>query len=261
MQIYALNFEFPLLSLYLVPILTKFKMMKSFFQKFGMTIYILVLMSHLFSQLLGYNEIQMGTKLLLLPMLMAFFVAQPFFATAPKSKYLILIGLFGSFLGDAFLLSDAFFIPGMVAFMTTHVFNILFFHPLKPTTGESKIKYYVVIVFLAIFCAFVYSFLKDAMGALIYPVLVYMIFISVAAVYTVRASLHQQTKLIADLFWIPGMLFFISSDAVLAFNKFYWSTQSPIDNIGLVTMATYGMAQLLLVKGFQLYFAKQATAN
>ena len=99
------------------------------------------------------------------------------------------------------------------------------------------------------------------MRALIYPVLVYMVLISVAAVYTVRASLHQQTKLIADLFWIPGMLFFISSDAVLAFNKFYWSTQSPIDNIGLVTMATYGMAQLLLVKGFQLYFAKQATTN
>jgi hypothetical protein len=55
------------------------------------------------------------------------------------------------------------------------------------------------------------------------------------------------------------MLFFIASDAVLAFNKFYWSTQSPIDNIGLVTMATYGIAQMLLVKGFQLYFAKSST--
>jgi hypothetical protein len=44
---------------------------------------------------------------------------------------------------------------------------------------------------------------------------------------------------------------------VLAFNKFSWSIQSPIENIGLVTMATYGIAQLLLVKGFQLYFAKE----
>lgn len=230
--------------------------MKPFIQKFGITIYLLILMLHLFAQLLGYTSIQYGSKLVLLPLLMLFFYVQPFFATAAKTKYLILFGLFGSFLGDAFLLSEAYFIPGMIAFMTTHIFNILFFHPLKPTIGESKTKLYVSILCLAAFCAFVYFFLKDAMGALIYPILVYMLLISTAAIYTVRASLNQQATTIANLFWTPGMLFFIASDAVLAFNKFYWSTQSPIDNIGLVTMATYGIAQMLLVKGFQLYFAK-----
>ena len=170
-----------------------------------------------------------------------------------------MLGLFGSFLGDAFLLSDAYFIPGMIAFMTTHIFNILFFHPLKPKMGESKTKLYVSILLLAAFCVFVYLFLKDAMGALIYPILVYMLLISTSAIYTVRASLNEKANKIADLFWTPGMLFFIASDAVLAFNKFYWSTQSPIDNIGLVTMATYGVAQMLLVKGFQLYFSKTST--
>ena len=233
--------------------------MKPFIQKFGITIYLLILMLHLFAQLLGYTSIQYGSKLILLPFLMLFFYVQPFFATAPNTKYLILVGLFGSFLGDAFLLSDAYFIPGMIAFMTTHIFNILFFNPLKPTMGESKMKLYVSILLLAAFCAFVYFFLKDAMGTLIYPILVYMLLISTAAIYTVRASLNQKATTIANLFWTPGMLFFIASDAVLAFNKFYWSTQSPIDNIGLVTMATYGVAQMLLVKGFQLYFAKTST--
>ena len=235
--------------------------MKLFIQKFGITVYMLVLMLHLFAQLLGYTSIQYGSKLVLLPLLMLFFYVQPFFATAPNTKYLILVGLFGSFLGDAFLLSDALFIPGMIAFMTTHIFNILFFHPLTPTTGVSKVKLYVAIVLLAIFCAFVYLFLKDAMGALIYPILVYMLLISTSAIYTVRASLNSKATTIADLFWTPGMLFFIASDAVLAFNKFYWAAQSPIDNIGLVTMATYGIAQLLLVKGFQLYFAKQSAST
>jgi len=235
--------------------------MKPFIQKFGITIYVLVLMLHLFAQLLGYTSIQYGSKLVLLPLLMLFFYVQPFFAAAPNTKYLILIGLFGSFLGDAFLLSDALFIPGMIAFMTTHIFNILFFHPLKPTEGISKVKLYVAIIVLAVFCAFVYLFLKDAMGALIYPILVYMLLISTSAIYTVRASLNQKVTMIADLFWTPGMLFFIASDAVLAFNKFYWSTQSPIDHIGIVTMATYGVAQLLLVKGFQLYFTKQAQTD
>ncbi len=233
--------------------------MKPFIQKFGITIYLLILMLHLFAQLLGYTSIQYASKLVLLPLLMLFFYVQPFFATAAKSKYLILLGLFGSFLGDAFLLSDAYFIPGMIAFMTTHSFNILFFHPLKPKMGESKTKLHVSILLLAAFCVFVYLFLKDAMGTLIYPILVYMLLISTSAIYTVRASLNEKANKIADLFWTPGMLFFIASDAVLAFNKFYWSTQSPIDNIGLVTMATYGVAQMLLVKGFQLYFSKTST--
>jgi uncharacterized membrane protein YhhN len=231
--------------------------MKLFVQKFGITVYMLVLMLHLFAQLLGYTSIQYGSKLVLLPLLMLFFYVQPFFAAAPNTKYLILVGLLGSFLGDAFLLSDALFIPGMIAFMTTHIFNILFFHRLTPTTGASKLKLYVAILLLAVFCAFVYLFLKDAMGALIYPILVYMLLISASAIYTVRASLNAKATMIANLFWIPGMLFFIASDAVLAFNKFSWSIQSPIENIGLVTMATYGIAQLLLVKGFQLYFAKE----
>lgn len=231
--------------------------MKSFLQKFGMTAYILMLMLHLFAQLLGYTTIQYGSKLLLLPLLMGFFYAQPFFETAQKSKYLILIGLFGSFLGDAFLLSDAYFIPGMIAFMTTHIFNIIFFQKIKPVPGKTLYKVYAVAVLFALFCWFIYQKLAPSMGGLIYPILVYMILICTAAIKAFRASLNEKTNLIAQLFWFPGMLFFIASDAVLAFNKFEWSTQSPIDNIGLVTMATYGIAQLLLVKGFQLYFAKQ----
>jgi uncharacterized membrane protein YhhN len=214
-------------------------------------------MLHLFAQLLGYSSIQYASKLILLPLLMLFFYVQPFFATAAKTKYLILIGLFGSFLGDAFLLSDDLFIPGMIAFMTTHIFNILFFHPLKPTEGVSKVKLYLSIFLLATFCVFVYLFLQDAMGALIYPVLVYMLLISTSAIYTIRASLNQKVTMLAELFWTPGMLFFIASDALLAFNKFYWSIESSIDNIGLVIMSTYGIAQMLLVKGFQLYFEKQ----
>jgi uncharacterized membrane protein YhhN len=235
--------------------------MKSFLQKFGMTAYILILMLHLFAQLLGYTTIQYGSKLLLLPLLMGFFYAQPFFETAHKSKYLILIGLFGSFLGDAFLLSDAYFIPGMIAFMTTHIFNIIFFQKIEPAPGKTLYKVYAVAVLFALFCWFIYQKLAPSMGGLIYPILVYMVLICTAAIKAFRASLNDKSNLIAQLFWFPGMLFFIASDAVLAFNKFEWSVQSPIEHIGLVTMSTYGIAQLLLVKGFQLNFEKQtATA-
>ena len=231
--------------------------MKPFIQKFGITIYVLVLMLHLFAQLLGYTSIQYGSKLVLLPLLMLYFYAQPFFVTAPNTKYLILIGLFGSFLGDAFLLSDALFIPGMIAFMTTHIFNILFFSKIYSLKQPKSTAFKVSSSLLLCFCWFVYFQLKTAIGPLIYPILVYMALICLAALMAIHVSNNKPTKMIANLFWTPGMLFFIASDAVLAFNKFSWSMQSPIDNIGIVTMATYGIAQLLLVKGFQLYFAKE----
>ena len=220
--------------------------MKPFIQKFGITVYMLVLMLHLFAQLLGYTSIQYGSKLVLLPLLMLYFYVQPFFSAAANTKYLILVGLFGSFLGDAFLLSEAFFIQGMIAFMTTHIFNIIFFSKIyglkQPKSTVFKVQ------------------LKTAIGPLIYPILVYMVLICLAALMAIHVSNNKSTKIIANIFWIPGMLFFIASDAVLAVNKFSWSTQSPIDHIGLVTMATYGVAQLLLVKGFQLYFAKESTS-
>jgi len=231
--------------------------MKPFIQKFGITIYVLVLMLHLFAQLLGFTSIQYGSKLVLLPLLMLYFYAQPFFVTAPNTKYLILIGLFGSFLGDAFLLSDALFIPGMIAFMTTHIFNIIFFSKIYGLKQPKSTAFKVSSSLLLCFCWFVYFQLKTAIGPLIYPILVYMALICLAALMAIHVSNNKPTKMIANLFWTPGMLFFIASDAVLAFNKFSWSMQSPIDNIGIVTMATYGIAQLLLVKGFQLYFAKE----
>jgi uncharacterized membrane protein YhhN len=188
---------------------------------------------------------------------MLYFYAQPFFVTAPNTKYLILIGLFGSFLGDAFLLSDALFIPGMIAFMTTHIFNIIFFSKIYGLKQPKSTAFKVSSSLLLCFCWFVYFQLKTAIGPLIYPILVYMALICLAALMAIHVSNNKPTKMIANLFWTPGMLFFIASDAVLAFNKFSWSMQSPIDNIGIVTMATYGIAQLLLVKGFQLYFAKE----
>ena len=235
--------------------------MKLFIQKFGFTIYILVLMLHLFAQLLGYTSIQYGSKLVLLPLLMLFFYVQPFFAAAPNTKYLIVVGLFGSFLGDAFLLSDALFIPGMIAFMTTHIFNILFFSKIYGLKQPKSTILKASTFLLLSFCWFIYFQLSTAIGPLIYPILVYMALICSAALMAIHVSNNKPTKIIANLFWIPGMLFFIASDTVLAFNKFSWSTESPIDNIGLVTMATYGIAQLLLVKGFQLYFAKQSAST
>jgi len=234
--------------------------MKSLIQKWGITIYLLILSIHLYAQVLGDNfkNLQVITKVILLPILILFLTCQDTFKKNSNTKWFIIIALFGSFCGDVLLTNEKYFIIGMVAFMTTHIFNIIFFNN-QNGIGQQKSKKLILFTILLIaFCVLIYFKLKGAMGGLIYPILVYMVLICTAALMSIHAGGNKKGELISKLFWFPGMLFFITSDTVLAFNKFDWSINHPIKNIGLVTMLTYGFAQLLLVKGFQIYL-KQLT--
>ena len=238
--------------------------MKTMIQKWGVTFYILLLSVHLYGQVLGnsFATFQFITKILLLPTLMLYLWVQDSFAKAPNAKWFLMIALFGSFMGDVLLTYPDYFILGMVAFMSTHIFNILFFNK-QNRIGEPKSKKFIgFAVVLFAFCLLIFFQLKGAMGGLIYPILVYMALICSSALMAIHAGGNSKAALISKLFWFPGMLFFISSDTVLAFNKFSWEKSGlHIHNIGLVTMLTYGVAQLLLVKGFELYLKQQAASQ
>jgi len=233
--------------------------MKSFFTKWGLTISLIIISIHLIAQFLGeeFKRVEIISKGLFLPSLMMYLYVQPNVSNK-SGKNLVMLGLFGSFLGDVFLISKSLFIPGMIAFMTTHVFNIIFFSKIYGLKQTKSTLLKTATLILVGFCVFIYFQLNGAMGSLIYPILVYMALICAAALMAVHVSNNKATNSIANNFWIPGMLFFIASDTVLAFNMFDWSINNPIENIGLVTMLTYGLAQFLLVKGFQMYFTTKA---
>ena len=233
--------------------------MKSFFAKWGLTISLIVISIHLVSRFLGeeFILVEMISKGLFLPSLMMYLYVQDNVSNKP-GKNLVMIGLFGSFLGDVFLLSKSLFIPGMVAFMSTHIVNIIFFSKIYGLKQHKSLLLKMATLILVGFCVFIYFQLKTAIGPLIYPILVYMVLICAAALMAVHMSNNKGTNIIANNFWIPGMLFFIASDTVLAFNMFDWSINDPIENIGLVIMITYGLAQFLLVKGFQMYFTTKS---
>ena len=220
--------------------------MKSFFTKWGLTLSLVIISIHFIAQYLGeeYKVVEAISKALFLPSLMMYLYVQPNVSNKP-GKNLVMLGLCGSFLGDVFLISKSLFIPGMVAFMSTHVVNIIFFSKIYSLKQPKSTIFKVSSILLLSFCWFIYFQLSTAIGPLIYPILVYMALICSAALMAIH---------IANNFLIPGMLFFITSDAILAFNKFDWSINDPIENIGLVIMITYGLAQFLLVKGFQMYF-------
>ena len=233
--------------------------MKSFFTKWGLTLSLVVITIHFLAQFLGeeYRLVERISKALFLPTLMIYLYFQGNVFNKP-GKNLVMMGLCGSFLGDVFLISKSLFIPGMVAFMITHIFNIIFFSKIYDLKQPKSKLLFASSFLLVSFCVFIYFQLSTAIGPLIYPILVYMALICLAALMAIHIANNKPTKIIANNFWIPGMLFFITSDAILAFNKFDWSINSPIPHIGLIIMVTYGLAQFLLVKGFQMYFTTKS---
>ena len=132
--------------------------MKVFIQKWGITLYILSLSGHLYGQILGdkFITLQFVTKALLLPILILLIIAQDAFVKSPKHKWLIIMALFGSFLGDVLLTYDKLFIIGMVAFMTTHIFNIVMFNKINSIGKPKSKKFLSYAIILLAFCVFIY---------------------------------------------------------------------------------------------------------
>ena len=81
------------------------------------------------------------------------------------------------------------------------------------------------------------------LGPLKIPVLVYAIVITIMLYFAFKGSLKWNNN--AGNSVLLGALFFVSSDSILAFNKFY----SPIPLNSFLIMATYIAAQYFIVNG------------
>ena len=158
---------------------------------------------------------------------------------------LVLSALILSLLGDVLLmfvtLSSNFFILGLVAFLLAHIFYVLvFLRDKKPVK-----KAILLLVFLLLYGGFVFKLIKDGVGALLIPVIVYMgvILLMVFSAFLRRKNV---TKLSYTLVLI-GAVFFVVSDSFLALNKFY----TPLPLSGIAIMFTYATAQFLIVFGLK----------
>lgn len=185
------------------------------------------------------------TKPLLVPVLAILL----FFSTtvAPR-KYLIVTGLFFSWLGDMFLLfeekNSLFFIFGLVCFLTTHVCYIIYFIKIQ-SANFSLLKKQPVLLILVIgygitLVWFLYPYLKE----LKIPVMVYAAVICTMLLCSLHVFLKVNRP--ANILYVAGAAFFVLSDSLLAINKFY----QPVAFAGVFIMLTYCAAQYFIVKGF-----------
>jgi uncharacterized membrane protein YhhN len=204
----------------------------------------LALLLHFIFIYLKMNELRILSKLLLIPFLIIYFLS----ACKRKINPLVLFGLIFSFIGDLFLTrsGELFFLLGMFAFMGTHIGNSLFFLQLQKKSKGKREGMVLAGVLLVIVSSVIFFVLQPYLGGFQWPILFYMLVISIMAVLATGTARDAVIMDIAANCIIPGAILFVLSDSILAINKFL--LHEPMADIPV--MLTYGAAQYFLVKGF-----------
>ena len=184
------------------------------------------------------------TKPLILLSLFAYFALNG--RALQRSIYLFMLAaLFFSWLGDVMLMyeyiSPMYFMLGLGAFLTAHIMYLTVF--LKRWNIRPGPLFWLVVIVLILYGCFLFWQLKDSLGNLLVPVVLYVLVILAMAVASFGRKGMVTPKSFTMVFL--GALFFIISDSVLAINKF---TDS-VPYAHILVMGTYATAQYLITKG------------
>ncbi len=174
--------------------------------------------------------------------LLLFFWLKSGFLSGPI-RILTILALAFSLVGDVLLLfveNDAlFFMLGLVSFLLAHITYILVFlkhrNPSKNPFG--------FLIILLIYAFGLFYLLKDGLGDLLIPVIIYMM--AILAMATTAFLREGKATPLSYTFVFIGAILFMVSDSILALNKFY----QPIPFSDISIMLTYGLAQYLIVFG------------
>jgi uncharacterized membrane protein YhhN len=207
-----------------------------------------VALVHLFCIYMNWPQQRVYSKFILVPILMWYLFKSPESDKPLKGMWRAYLGLFFSWVGDVLLIGEgpSFFLSGMIAFITAHVYYSLFFIQTVPVKKETAAVFYKTLIGLSVVCGVLFLLLRSALGAYQVPILFYMLFISLMASLAVHTTSNATYKNFALQTFVPGALLFVISDVLLATNKFY--SHLPVFDLGV--MLTYAGAQYFLTKGF-----------
>ena len=147
-------------------------------------------------------------------------------------KNLLIIGLIFSLMGDIFLMSERFFLPGLISFLCTHLLYIGVFHVETVTTHMAWIGIPLIIIGVGF-----YKFLFSHLEKLKIPVFIYLSVIVLMGWQAIQLNAYWGTT--STLFAMVGSILFMVSDASLALNRFV----KPLPHVQLVVLGTYYVAQ------------------
>ena len=142
-------------------------------------------------------------------------------------------------------LNGNFFIFGLAAFLIAHIFYIILFDQIR--VKEKVRQSLLPLLPIAIYYFLLISLLQPHLGEMRKPVSMYGLIICIMLSFAIDLWRIKDRQVSSYI--IPGALFFVVSDSILAINKFY----KPFENAGIVIMLTYGLAQLLITFGTSRY--------
>jgi uncharacterized membrane protein YhhN len=153
----------------------------------------------------------------------------------------LLAALAASLAGDAFLMFDGFFLPGLLAFLLAHLAYTALFRQDASLMAAPRAALLIALLGLAVFALLWIGGLPAALRA---PVSVYVLAIAVMASWAVSRA----TVLADGPAWAVavGAICFLVSDATLAVNRFVM----PLPHSAVWVLTTYYAAQCLLVMGW-----------
>lgn len=207
-------------------------------------LFLFVWIADLISSRDGYEKGITFAKPLLMPLLVILYLL---IAKTPVD-YIVVALMFG-FLGDVFLMwktPKIFFALGLGAFLIGHIFYIITFAQTTDCYALVPGWFYVFVLPYLLYGGFMYAKLKDSLGMMKIPALVYML-----ALLTMSfTSLTRVWGCHGWMFVLPfiGSLIFVASDSILSINVFVRKTK----NGEFWIMFTYVLAQLLIALGFAL---------
>lgn len=163
-------------------------------------------------------------------------------------------GLVFSLLGDVLLMLEAkYFTAGLAAFLTGHLLYIIGF-----SQGEIALTWAALLpaaavgIFLLVYNRVLSrSLARNHLQGMAAPVALYSLVISVMWLMALSTLLRPQWSGAPSTLAAVGATLFVTSDSVLAFNKFV----RPLPLGDLAVMVTYHLGQICLAGGALLAFA------
>jgi uncharacterized membrane protein YhhN len=219
---------------------------------FWIIIFLFILLADLFAVYSNNENLRTITKPLLMPVLAIYFLTQTKFSNS-KLKAWIFLALFFSWTGDVLLIfeerNSIFFLLGLCAFLIAQIFYIIFFHNIRM---REYIRGNALLLLLAIvYYSILISILSPSLGDLRLPVRVYGVVLCFMLMLAMHTMFSKNRK--AGMWMTTGAILFVASDSLLAFNKFYGT----FNYAGLLTMLTYGLAQLFIAHGAAKYIMSE----
>jgi uncharacterized membrane protein YhhN len=189
------------------------------------------------------SELRLLTKPLLMPALMLAYVLEAGMNNPFGKKIILALGL--SWLGDLALMfhGPLMFIAGLTAFLTAHIVYILYFRSIRSRSISFLKRRPVMLLAVMVYVFELLYILWPGLEGFAAPVTIYALVIGTMLAFAgwQYGKLSDRT---ATLF-LAGAFFFVLSDSILAVARFRFQFNAS----GTMVMATYCLAQFLIMKG------------